>query len=194
MACEATPESIAPRPYASGYTALVRSDFFLAPGGILLLILGVGCWRNGFLWLAIPSLAMGGLLLAIVALGRLPARPRGPDPEPARIEGLDATRQHELLRGTSLHLRDMKFRLSIHYDNTGRAAFTREINTITLGFLPVVMLDNLSDKQGEGYVAFPFDGQRWRGPGLPCVGGPDDAIAHAAKCVSPLDEPDEENS
>ncbi len=108
--------------------------------------------------------------------------------EPSRVEGLELARQRELLRGTSLHLRDMKYRYSIHFDDTGRAPFTMVINTITLGFLPVMILDNQSDRQGEGYVAFPFDGERWRGPGLPCVGGPEEAIAHAARCVSPLEQ------
>ena len=40
--------------------------------------------------------------------------------------------------------------------------------------------------QGFGYAAFVHDGDRWRGPGLPCPPGQSDAVKHAARCVSPL--------
>jgi len=107
------------------------------------------------------------------------------------MEDLDAERQRALIRGTSMHLRNMRYRYSIRYDHADRTPFTTEVNTITLGFVPVVILDNLSDKQGLGYVAFPHDGRRWRGPGLPCGGGPEQAVAHAARCVSPLEKTDD---
>jgi len=109
--------------------------------------------------------------------------------EPRRIEDLPLQRRNELIRGTSMQLRDMKYRYSIRYDHSDRAAFTTDVNGVTLGFVPVIILDNRSDKQGYGYVAYPYDGSRWRGPGLPCGGDPQQAVAHAAKCVAPLEEP-----
>jgi hypothetical protein len=178
----------------AGYTGPVRASTIILLLGLLLLVSGVVLWMGDFTTLGAMNAAAGIMLVILAGVMMITGSLQSSPSEPSRIEGLDAARQHELLRGTSMHLRDMKFRLSIHYDDTGRAPFTREINTITLGFLPVVMLDNLSDKQGEGYVAFPFDGERWRGPGLPCVGGPDEAIEHAAKCVSPLEEPENEQN
>jgi len=172
----------------------VRTTGIILLLGILLMIFGVLLWFSEFALLGALNASAGALLAVVAVVAALKHSMDVRPIEPSRIEGLETARQHELLRGTSMHLRDMKFRLSIHVDDTGRAPFTREINTITLGFLPVVMLDNLSDRQGEGYVAFPFDGERWRGPGLPCVGGPEEAIAHAAKCVSPLDEEKEEEN
>jgi hypothetical protein len=111
--------------------------------------------------------------------------------EPDRIERLESERQNELIRGTSMHLRDMGYRYSIRFDRTGREAFTKDVNTIRLGFIPVVIADNLSERQGHGFAAFPFDGERWRGPGLPCGGTPEEAAAHAAKCVMPIQENNE---
>ena len=120
----------------------------------------------------------------------------GPDarhPEPEKIELVSDEGQQMLVRGTSMHLRDMKYRYSIRFDRGGeREPFTAEVNTIILGFLPVIILDNKTDRQGRGYAAFPYDGQRWRGPGLPCVGDAPDAMAHAARCVAPLDADDSE--
>jgi hypothetical protein len=170
----------------------VRLALIILLLGLVLIFSGVLFWVGEFVTIGVLN-ACAGIMLLIVSIAMLATGSMQPArTEPSRIEGLDPGRQHELLRGTSMHLRDMKFRLSIHYDDTGRAPFTREVNTITLGFLPVIMLDNLSDKQGEGYVAFPFDGERWRGPGLPCVGGPDEAVAHASRCVAPLEELDED--
>ncbi|MCA9284869.1 MAG: hypothetical protein KDA22_06635 [Phycisphaerales bacterium] len=106
--------------------------------------------------------------------------------EPEDIHLLEATRLRELIRGTSLHLRDMKYRYSVRPDPGSRMCFTAAVNQVRLGFVPVVITDNYTDKQGLGFVAFPYDGRRWRGPGLPCAGSREDALQHAARCVEPL--------
>jgi len=134
--------------------------------------------------------AMGvSLILFIAMFGMWASRSRyraRPD-EPEKIEGLDEDRRVELLRGTSMHLRDMNYRYSIRIDRSERSPFTAEVNTVVLGFVPVVILDNGSERQGYGYVAFPYDGSRWRGPGLPCAGDRAAALEHAARCVAPLE-------
>jgi hypothetical protein len=107
------------------------------------------------------------------------------------IAELTPARWNELIRGTSLHLRDMRYRYSVRSDRTdsgSRKAFTSEINSIRLGFLPVILTDNETDYQGYGYLAFVFDGRRWRGPGLPCPDGREQAMAHAKRNVSPIAE------
>ncbi len=99
------------------------------------------------------------------------------------------TRRRELIRGTSLYLREMRYRYSVRFevsDAQQRQCFNAEVNTVKLGFIPAVVSDNTTDRQGWGYVAFVYDGQRWRGPGLPCPDGQVEAVRHAAKCVSPL--------
>jgi hypothetical protein len=102
------------------------------------------------------------------------------------MQELTPHRQKELIRGTSMHLRQMDYRYSVRYDAAGRECFTAEINTVRLGFIPVVIIDNHTDRQGFGYVAMVYDGHRWRGPGLPCSGSAHDALRHAARCVQPL--------
>ena len=89
---------------------------------------------------------------------------------------------------------ELRYRYSIRFDasDTGeRKPFSAEVNTIKLGFLPVIIIDNSNDRQGFGYAAFVHDGNRWRGPGLPCPAGQADAVKHAARCVSPLAKEEE---
>ncbi len=103
-------------------------------------------------------------------------------------------RRRELVRGTSLYLRELRYRYSIRFDPSDagdRKAFSAEVNTIKLGFVPVIIIDNTNDRQGFGYAAFVHDGKRWRGPGLPCPAGQNDAVKHAARCVSPLAKEEE---
>jgi hypothetical protein len=103
-------------------------------------------------------------------------------------------RRRELVRGTSLYLRELRYRYSIRFDpveSTERKCFSAEVNTIRLGFVPVIIIDNTNDRQGFGYVAFVHDGKRWRGPGLPCPAGQMEAVKHAARCVSPLAKEEE---
>ena len=71
-------------------------------------------------------------------------------------------------------------------DSADHRAFSAEVNTIRLGFVPAIITDNTNDRQGFGYVAFVHDGTRWRGPGLPCPADQSEAVQHAARCVSPL--------
>jgi hypothetical protein len=133
--------------------------------------------------------------LACLLVGALAAR-RPPD---AREESDDVTelgeaRRRELMRGTSLYLREMRYRYSVRLDTRearDRRPFAAEVNTIRLGFLPAIVTDNTTDRQGLGFVAFVHDGTRWRGPGLPCPADQADAVRHAARCVSPLATEDE---
>lgn len=104
------------------------------------------------------------------------------------IEQIGRERCNELIRGTSMHLREMRYRYSVRSDRTdagGRKPFTAQVNTIPLGFLPVILTDNETDFQGYGYLAFVYDGRRWRGPGLPCPDGRDTAVAHAKRNIKP---------
>lgn len=115
-------------------------------------------------------------------------------PESDDIGQVSQERLRQLVRGTSLHLRDMNYRYSIRMDpsdTSQRRCFSAEVNTVRLGFVPVVITDNTTDRQGYGYVAFVYDERRWRGPGLPCPDGQPEAVRHAAKCVSPLAKDEE---
>ena len=149
---------------------------------------GLGLLVAGRAGLGGVTLATGVLVLAGgLALHYVRAHPTRPG-EPDQIERLGEDRRLELVRGTSMHLRDMRYRYSLRYDRSDRDPFTAEVNTVILGFVPVVILDNQTDRQGLGFVAFPYDGERWRGPGLPCSGDRGAALEHAARCVSPLDD------
>lgn len=111
--------------------------------------------------------------------------------EPQEMSELPKEKQHELLRGTGLHLREMKYRYSVRIDHNqtvDRCCFNADVNTIMLGFIPVVITDNATDKQGFGFVAFVYDGNRWLGPGLPCPGTKEQAIAHAQESVAPRED------
>ena len=134
-----------------------------------------------------------GLIVARIGPGRGTTRLEEPDD----VSQLSTERRHQLVRGTSMHLRDMRYRYSVraeHHELGGRECFNAEVNNIHLGFVPVMITDNATDKQGYGFVAFVYDGRRWRGPGLPCPGGRERALHHAQHCVSPLDESDEPTS
>ncbi len=110
-------------------------------------------------------------------------------PEPGQIDHDDIRDLAEsdimaLLRGTSVKLRDMRYRYSIRPDRDGgRDRFTENVNGYRLGFVPVIILENLTERQGYGYVAFVHDGSRWCGPGLPCGGDAREAVEHASRCV-----------
>lgn len=155
--------------------------------GVLSAGLGAGLWIGGYSTLGITIIVLGGITFLLCQFASRYELSGGLQ-EPEKIELIEDSRRNELVRGTSMHLRNMKYRYSIRYDHSDRQSFTADVNSILLGFIPVVILDNHSDKQGSGYVAFPYDGDRWRGPGLPCGGGPEEAVEHAAKCVAPLDE------
>jgi hypothetical protein len=110
------------------------------------------------------------------------------------INQITEQRRRELVRGTSLYLRELHYRYSIRLDpaqTSSQRCFSAEVNTVKLGFVPVVITDNTNDREGTGYVAFVHDGKRWRGPGLPCPAGQIEAVRHAAKCVSPLSKEEE---
>ncbi|HWB19077.1 MAG TPA: hypothetical protein VG711_02165 [Phycisphaerales bacterium] len=144
---------------------------------------------------------MAWVLWGCALLSNVAAIMGGNDPRVGRrltesddISEVSETRRMELIRGTSLHLRNMKYRYSVradHSETTDRRCFTAEVNGVRLGFVPVIVTDNTNDRQGFGYVAFVYDEDRWRGPGLPCPDGQPNAVRHAAKCVSPLAKEEE---
>lgn len=156
--------------------------------------IGVGCATIAYWILPVGSaifgvigLAMTGLLFgaAFFLPGRMPRTP-----ESDEIADLAEARLRELVRGTSMHLREMRYRYSVRMDPTSRRnhpAFTENVNSVRLGFVPVVLTDNETERQGLGYVAFVYDGQRWRGPGLPCPEDREEALTHARRCVTPLE-------
>lgn len=169
---------------------------------LLLLLAAIGTavgvvillWRDAQV-LAWVVIACGAVSIAVLTM--FPAWGGGGPPvrrESEDITTLSDQRRRELVRGTSLYLRELQYRYSIRLigaDDTEHRAFTAEVNSIRLGFVPVVITDNTNDRQGHGYVAFVHDGRRWRGPGLPCPAGQVEAVRHAAKCVSPLSKDEE---
>jgi hypothetical protein len=169
---------------------LLVFSLVVAAAGIIMLI------DPGARWLAWAIVICGVANLLVLAafdptaLGgaALGGRARGPQ-ESDDISSLTPQRRRELVRGTSLYLRELNYRYSIRLDQTQTSEqrpFSAEVNSVKLGFVPVVIIDNTNDRQGFGYVAFVHDGKRWRGPGLPCPAGQVEAVRHAAKCVSPL--------
>ena len=131
--------------------------------------------------------AAAGLLILWLMYGS--AAVTGPKRESDDIAQITDQRRRELVRGTSLYLRELHYRYSIRPDpaqTSAQRCFSAEVNTVKLGFVPVIITDNTNDREGVGYVAFVHDGKRWRGPGLPCPAGQVEAVRHAAKCVSPL--------
>ncbi|NNF44076.1 MAG: hypothetical protein HKN62_13735 [Phycisphaerales bacterium] len=157
----------------------------------LLALVGVVLWQ----WEALVGARLGLILVAAGLVGVLVVgvfvRPPSREPleESDDITALEPGRRRELLRGTSMYLQKMQYRYSVRADAaaTGaRRSFGAEVNSIQLGFVPAVITDNTTDRQGYGYVAFVHDGQRWRGPGLPCPDDQAEAVRHAARCVSPL--------
>jgi hypothetical protein len=133
-------------------------------------------------------------LIGILALNLLaPARHRAIE-EADDVDALSHERLRELMRGTSMHLKRMEYRYSVRSDpneSRDRRCFTAEVNTVRLGFTPAIITDNTNGREGPGYVAFVYDGRRWRGPGLPCPDGQMEAVRHAARCVSPLSKEEE---
>ncbi len=159
-----------------------------AAGGALWLWLGPGV----LVWIL---LLCGVISLIVARIG--PGRGTTRLEEPDDVSQLSVERRHQLVRGTSMHLRNMRYRYSVraeHHELSDRECFNAEVNRVHLGFVPVMITDTATDKQGYGFVAFVYDGRRWRGPGLPCPGGRDRALQHALRCVSPLDESDESTS
>ncbi|MEM7228859.1 MAG: hypothetical protein AAF432_08595 [Planctomycetota bacterium] len=110
------------------------------------------------------------------------------------IRALEESRRRELIRGASKQLADFQYRYSVRMHNvdTGEhRCFNADVNGVHLGFIPAIITDNTNDRQGYGYVAFVHDGNRWRGPGLPCPAGQMEAVRHASRCVSPLSTEEE---
>lgn len=132
------------------------------------------------------GLLAGGALLvaAFQAMGQEVVDGRQ---ESDAIDDLTAERREELLRGTSLFLREARSRVSIRPARSFVGAFAADVNGVRLGFVPAIVCDQATETEDDGFVAFVHDGRRWRGPGLPCPGTPDDAVARAERCVSPID-------
>lgn len=166
----------------SGRRLLLALSCIVAAVGIVLLI------KPDAHYLALVVALCG--LASIIVLNAL--RPRPPQEVEKEIDDIGKVgddRRRELVRGTSMHLRNMNYRYSVRFDNSeagARRCFSAEVNTVRLGFVPVFITDNTNDRQGHGYIAFVHDGRRWCGPGLPCPGEQTAAVRHAARCVSPL--------
>lgn len=164
--------------------------FILIAVGVLTIGSGAALWAlsaDERLLASLGLVAIGALVAAVAVLIRVTPGAAPPDPEDVRR--LSAARQRELIRGTSLFLRESNFRYSVRTDSRAgaeRRAFNAEVNTVRLGFLPAAITDNTNEREGFGYVAFVYDGRRWCGPGLPCPADQSDAVRHAARCVSPL--------
>lgn len=169
----------------------------LISGRKLLLVLSVIVAAAGvamLLWAGEGVRLLAGVIAACGVLGVaavLLIRPSVPTAEndPDEIGELSDTRLRELARGTSMFLRDMEYRYSVRIDfhaTPDRRRFMADVNTVRLGFVPAHVSENASEREGPGYVAFVYDGKRWRGPGLPCPDGQAEAVRHAARCVSPL--------
>ncbi|MCA9290072.1 MAG: hypothetical protein KDA25_03025 [Phycisphaerales bacterium] len=163
----------------------LRAILFVA--GVLALGVGIGvAFASTTIGIAVM---IGAVALLVVAWQAAPTSRRTVEPE--SILELGEPQRVALLRGTSMSLTSMRYRYSIRADRSGhREPFDAVVNDIQLGFVPVVILENSSGRQGYGYVAFVYDGHRWRGPGLPCGGDRETALAHAARCVSPIESRD----
>jgi hypothetical protein len=161
--------------------------FILFAGGIVAVIGAAAVYEDGHLMTAVAMVALG---VAACVLASLMKVTHGAAPaEPDDIRSLTDARHRELIRGTSMFLRESNFRYSVRTDTrdgAARRSFNAEVNTVRLGFLPAAITDNTNDREGFGYVAFVYDGHRWCGPGLPCPADQTDAVRHAARCVSPL--------
>jgi hypothetical protein len=149
----------------------------------------IAAWLRPDHWHWLTAVAGGCAVLSLLVLNAF--RPPGPvtSGEPDEIAELPPRRRAELIRGTSKFLREMRYRYSIRPDpneSGERKCFTAEVNQVRLGFVPALITDITDDRQGYGYVAFVYDHNRWRGPGLPCPAGQSEAVKHAARCVSPL--------
>ena len=165
---------------------LVAMSVIVTTVGVILLLQD---YNNWMVWVII---ACG--IISISALSLWPDRLPTLSKESENIVDTTDDRRRELVRGTSLYLRELRYRYSIRFDPADagdRKAFSAEVNTIKLGFVPVIIIDNTNDRQGFGYAAFVHDGKRWRGPGLPCPAGQSEAVKHAARCVSPLAKEEE---
>jgi hypothetical protein len=146
------------------------------------------------LWVMVGCSAASIVALLVWTTTATSATGGGAGNETDDINDASPERRRELVRGTSLYLRELRYRYSIRIDPTDaieRKCFSAEVNTIRLGFVPVIIIDNTNDRQGFGYAAFVHDGKRWRGPGLPCPAGQAEAVKHAARCVSPLAKDEE---
>lgn len=177
---------------------LISSRRMLAVFSTLSIAAGIAVWfERDMHWLAWMVVLLGLANISVLsAFGPASAgdAPASSKRESEDIESLTPLRCRELVRGTSLYLRERRYRYSIRLDpnhSSDQRCFTAEVNSVKLGFVPVLIIDNTNDRQGLGYVAFVHDGKRWRGPGLPCPAGQVEAVRHAAKCVSPLAKDDE---
>lgn len=154
----------------------------------------VAFWLGAVLWINLTLsvvLMAGSLICGVLVIVKVRPPSEASYREPPVMSELPKQKQHELLRGTGLHLREMKYRYSVRIDHNQtveRCCFNADVNNVKLGFIPVVITDNATDKQGFGFVAFVYDGNRWLGPGLPCPGTKEQAITHAQKSVAPLED------
>src|SRR6185503_15687177 len=87
-------------------------------------------------WLALGVIGCGVVSILVLNIFRPPASSAG-RMESSNITELTEQRRRELVRGTSLYLRELKYRYSIRSESMPRAnqpCFTAEVNTVRLGF------------------------------------------------------------
>jgi len=182
-----TPSSYTDGVLLSGRTILIGLSIVIVAVGIGVLL------APGEEARVLAAALIGGGALSVIVI--LSLRPKEQEiQEPDHIRDLSESRLRELARGTSKSLRDMEYRYSVQLDfnpTERRRPFIAEVNSIRLGFYPSLIIENASDRTGFGYLAFMYDGKRWRGPGLPCPDGQAAAVRHATNCVSPLAKEDE---
>jgi hypothetical protein len=160
--------------------------------GVIALVVLIVLWTAPSQWAATAAVFVGaGGLIVLGAMGLARLRRPMREPEPANIEDISDERAMELMRITGRMLAEMNYRYSVRLDlDTTRRRFDATINEVKLGFIPVLLIDHITEKTGFGYVAFVHDGERFRAPGLPCPDGEDAAVRHAVRSVNPIGEHD----
>ena len=104
---------------------------------------------GGALWIWRDPGVLVWILLVCSVIGLIVARmgPLGGTArlqEPDDVSQLSTERRHQLVRGTSMHLRNMRYRYSVraeHHELSDRECFNAEVNRVHLGFVPVMITD-----------------------------------------------------
>src|SRR5688572_32688141 len=114
----------------SSRNLLVGLSVIVTTLGVLLLL------RDQTNWLVWVIIACG--IISITALSLWPDRLPTLAKESEDITETSEELRRELVRGTSLYLRELRYRYSVRFDPSDageRKAFSAEVNTIKLGFV-----------------------------------------------------------
>src|SRR5436190_17713831 len=117
---------------------LISSRWMLVVLSILSIASGLALWLDaGVRWPALVVVSMGLMnILVLVEFGsarRSGALAASGKRESEDIESLTPLRCRELVRGTSLYLRELRYRYSIRIDpnhSSDQRCFTAEVNTV----------------------------------------------------------------